>query len=55
VLGTPVLDGRCSFNNKGFEFEIHKVEPIIGEASKATSEPNFLKFIKEGKTFKLIK
>jgi hypothetical protein len=44
-----------AFDNGGFEFEIHKVEPIIGETVKSLSEPNFLKFIKEGKTFKLIK
>lgn len=44
-----------AFDNRGFELEIHKVEPIIGEASKASDEPKFLKFMKEGKTFKLIK
>lgn len=44
-----------ALDNRGFELEIHKVEPIIGEASKIPNEPNFLKFVKEGKTFKLIK
>ncbi len=44
-----------AFDNKDFSFEIHKVEPIIEEGNKSTTEPIFPQFIREGKNFKLKK